>query len=77
MLPKGPLALPVYRVAGNVMGEKPRRASYQTAISCPSLFFEFWEELGRTEASGRENLDVAKGGLSTVIWYLNKCIFQR
>lgn len=34
------------------------------ATSCP-IFSQFWEELGRTEVRGREDLDMARKPLST------------
>lgn len=40
------------------MGNIPEEPTVRLLL--PVLFSEFWEELGRTKARGRENLDVAR-----------------
>lgn len=54
------MALPLpHRVAMN-WGTPEEPDVRNPAASCPSLSAKFWEELGRTEVRGREDLDMAR-----------------
>ncbi|XP_034850186.1 dual specificity protein kinase CLK3 isoform X4 [Mirounga leonina] len=64
--PEGPLAPPLpHRVAMDVMGEHQKSQMSETLLLPVPLFSRFWEELGRTEVRGREDLDMAREPLST------------
>lgn len=58
--PQGPLAPPLpHRVAMDVMGEHQKSPMSETLLPPVLLFSQFWEEVGRTEVRGREDVDMA------------------
>lgn len=49
----------------DVMGEHQKSQMSETLLLPVPLFSQFWEELGRTEVRGREDIDMAREPLST------------
>lgn len=43
----------------DVMGEHQKSPMSETLLPPVLLFSQFWEELGRTEVRGREDVDMA------------------